>query len=114
MATTSPDSNFTQPSFWSSSSFTKICSIAAIISIQPFSAKIFYQDRIRARLEAVREHYINKPELPFNSYFMQMELENLNLHVKWDERLFSSFYGFRIIIIYGFMLYLVIFNPFNF
>ena len=84
------------------------------ISIQPFSAKMFFQDRIRTRLEAVRKHYIDKPELLFNSYFMQMELENLNLHVKWDERLFSSFYGFRIIIIYGFMLYLVIFNPFNF
>ena len=87
--------------------------IEEYINRAAFSARTFFSGRLRKRLWTIRKHYIANPESEFHMFSMQMELEELGFHVRWDEQLFSSFYGFRIVIVYGFMLYLILFNPFS-
>lgn len=87
--------------------------IEEFINRTAFSARTFFSERIRKRLWTIRKHYIANPESEFNMTYMQLELKKLGVHVKWDEQLFSSFYGFRIVIVYGSMLYLILFNPFS-
>jgi hypothetical protein len=72
----------------------------------------FFQEKINDRIQRVRDHYQANPNLAVG-YELDRFMEANNLNIGWLERIITNVSFRGMIISYGLMLYLLLFNPFG-
>jgi len=72
---------------------------------------LFFRDRLVNRCEQVREYFTENPQIRYREWRLKEFIENSNVPVKWQEKVFCNKSIRQMIVTYSILIALILVNP---